>query len=491
VLLGLRHFVLNFHFLAVVLNPWYEFIMEKEKAKIRASTLKMAVALARRIGEHKVIDDPDILESFSDDESSCAPVMPDLAVRVEQADDVIATVEEAEKFSVPVTPRGSGTGKAGSAIPIYGGVVLDMLKMNRILDINRADLTAVVEPGCITGSFQNTVEQDGLFYPPDPNSLEDCSLGGNIAHNAGGPRAFKYGVTREYVMGVDVVLMGGACLSTGRRTIKSVAGYDLTGLFVGSEGTLGVFTKMMLRLISKPPEVATLLVRFKDEITAGRAVSRIIEQGLRPRVLEFMDETLVATLRLAGAGGIPQDTGALLLAELDGPSEQAVEGDVLLFADMCEKEQAIDVLMARHIGERDKLWAARRTLSDAIKKRAAYKIAEDIAVPRSKIASLLDGLNRLEAEHKVLIASYGHAGDGNFHVNVLWDDPEWDPEPVVEDIFRLALDLKGTITGEHGVGLAKKKYLPWEKDATSLGMQREMKKLFDPKGLMNPGKIFI
>ncbi len=481
----------NFHFLAVVFNPWYEFIMEHAKEKIRESTLKMAVALARRIGDHKVIDDPDILESFSGDESSCAPALPDLAVRAEEADDVIATVEEAEKFLVPVTPRGSGTGKAGSAIPIYGGVVLDTLKMNRILDIDKADLTAVVEPGCITGSFQSAVEQAGLFYPPDPNSLEDCSLGGNVAHNAGGPRAFKYGVTREYVMGVDVTLMGGTCFTTGRRTIKSVAGYDLTGLFVGSEGTLGVFTRMMLRLISKPPEVATLLVRFKDEITAGRAVSRIIEQGLRPRVLEFMDETLVGTLRLAGAGSIPEDTGALLLAELDGPSEQVVEGEVLLFADLCEKEQAIDVLMARHIGEREKLWAARRTLSDAIKKRADHKISEDIAVPRSKIPLLLEGLNRIEEKHGVLIASYGHAGDGNFHVNLLWDDPEWVPEPVLEDIFRLALDLKGTITGEHGVGLAKKKYLPWEKDVTHLDLQRNIKKLFDPKGLMNPGKIFI
>ena len=247
-----------FHFLAVGSNPWYELNMEKEREKIRKSTLKMGLSLARRIGEHKVVDDPDILQGFSGDESTCEPAAPDLAVRAAEAGDVIATLEEAERFQVPVTPRGSGTGKAGSAIPIYGGVVLETMKMNRILDIDKSDLTAVVEPGCITGVFQREVEQLGLFYPPDPNSLEDCSLGGNIAHNAGGPRAFKYGVTREYVMGLDTVLFGGSCFTTGRRTIKSVAGYDLTGLFVGSEGTLGIITELTQIVREfKPARLAT------------------------------------------------------------------------------------------------------------------------------------------------------------------------------------------------------------------------------------------
>ncbi len=450
----------------------------------------MASVLARRIGDHKVIDDPDLLRALAGDESHCAPHLPDLAVRARLSEDIVATLEEAERFSVPVTPRSGGTGKAGGAIPIFGGVVLDTSRIKQIQEINATDLTAIVEPGCITGDFQSAVEDEGLFYPPDPNSLESCCIAGNVAHNAGGPRAFKYGTTREYVRGLDVVLMGGSGFTVGCPTVKSVAGYDLTRLLVGSEGTLGVFTSVTLRLIHKPPEVATLLVLFADEVAAGRAVSNIVGRGLVPRVLEFMDEVLVDTLRMSGAGSVPEGTGALLLAELDGPGEAVVEEDVSLFAEACEKEGASDVLMARHIGERNRLWTARRDLSNAIKERSNHKISEDIVVPRSAASDLLVGLRRLKEKHGVLFASYGHAGDGNYHVNVLWDDPEWDPEPAVEDVFRLVLDLGGSITGEHGIGLAKKKYLPWEKGDEQVALQRALKKVFDPKGLMNPGKIF-
>ncbi|MCP4603113.1 MAG: FAD-binding protein [Proteobacteria bacterium] len=450
----------------------------------------MATVLARRIGDHKVIDDRDLLEGLAGDESHCAPHLPDLAVRARSSEDIVATLDEAERFSVPVTPRAGGTGKAGGAIPIFGGVVLDTSRLKQIEEINATDLTAVVEPGCITGEFQSAVEDEGLFYPPDPNSLENCCLGGNAAHNAGGPRAFKYGTTREYIRGLDTVLMGGHRLQAGCRTVKSVAGYDLTRLLVGSEGTLGVFTKLTVRLIRKPSELATLLVCFADEIAAGRAVSRIVERGLVPRVLEFMDEVLIETLRMSGASGVPEGTGALLLAELDGPSDALVEAEVSLFAEVCEAEGAVDVLMARHKGERDQLWAARRGLSDAVKKRMNHKIAEDIVVPRSAAPDLLLGLRRLKKKHGVLFASYGHAGDGNYHVNVLWDDSDWNPDSAVEDVFRLVLDLDGSITGEHGVGLAKKKYLPWEKGKNQLVLQRALKQVFDPAGLMNPGKIF-
>lgn len=460
-----------------------------DSKKIKKATLDLAISLSRRIGDHKVIDDVDLLQGLAGDESHCSPRMPDLAVRAHSREDIIALLEEAYRFNVPVTPRAGGTGKSGGAIPIFGGVVLDVSRLNGIIDIDRSNLMAVVEPGVITGELHNTVEGQGLFYPPDPNSLENCCLGGNVAHNAGGPRAFKYGVTREYVMGLDVVLAGGTSFTAGRRTVKSVAGYDLTGLFVGSEGTLGVFSRIILRLLRKPPHVATLLVRFADEITAGHAVGKIVERGLVPRVLEFMDGVLVETLRMSGAGGIPQDTGALLLAEFDG-NEDVVETDVEQFADACEKEGAIDVLMARHVGERNQLWAARRGLTDAIRARKKHKIAEDIAVPRSAASDLLSGLRRLHEKHGVLIASYGHAGDGNYHVNILWDDSEWDPEPAVEDVFKLALSLGGTITGEHGVGLAKKKYLPMEKSREYLAVQRDIKKMLDPKGLLNPGKIF-
>jgi glycolate oxidase len=451
---------------------------------------KLALALGRSLGESKVVDDPDLLVELSKDESHAQPAMPDLAVRATSSADVRAVLELAEKHEVPVVARGGGTGKSGGAIPVRGGVVLDMRKLNRIAEIDRENLLAVVEPGVITQALQSAVEAEGLFYPPDPNSLETCTLGGNAAHNAGGPRAFKYGVTREYVLGARVALMGGGAIRTGKRTVKGVAGYDVTALLVGSEGTLGVFTELTLRLLRNPPFLATLLVRMPDEIAAGRAVAKIVADGLVPRVVEYMDSIAVETLRASGASGVPEDTGALLLIEVDGPDEIGVERDALRLAELAEGERAVEVLMARHGGEREKLWAARRTLSDAIKKRARHKVAEDIAVPRASAPRLLEGLRAIAARRRVLVPSYGHAGDGNYHVNVLWDDDGLDVEPVLADIFSLTLSLGGTITGEHGVGLTKRAYLPLELDGGSLALQRELKRAFDPRGLLNPGKIF-
>lgn len=463
--------------------------MKPDHSSTAEAALDLAVPLARRIGEHKVIDDRDLLEGLAGDESHVEPRVPDLAVRARDRGDVRATLELAAAHGVPVTARGGGTGKSGGAIPFRGGVVLDMTRVNRLVEVDAENLLAVVQPGMITGEFQQAVEDEGLFYPPDPNSLETCTLGGNAAHNAGGPRAFKYGVTKRYVLGAEVALIGGEILRTGKRTVKGVAGYDLTGLLVGSEGTLGVFTELTLRLLRKPPCLATLLVRFGDEIAAGRAVARIVAAGLVPRVLEFMEGVAVETVRLAGAP-VPEDTGALLLAEIDGPRDEVVETDAVALADQCEAEGAIEVLMARHGGDRERLWAARRTLSDAIKDRARFKLAEDIAVPRAAAPRLLEELRRIGERHRVTVASYGHAGDGNYHVNVLWDDEEVDPWPAISDIFDATLALGGTISGEHGIGLAKVDYLPRELDPGVLALMRKLKAQFDPQDLLNPGKIF-
>ncbi len=451
----------------------------------------LAGPLSRRIGDHKVIDDRDLLEGLAGDESHCEPRMPDLAVRADCTDDVRALLELADKFDVPVTPRGGGTGKSGGAIPVLGGVVLDMTGLKKIVEIDRQNLLAVVEPGIVTGVFQEAVEDEGLFYPPDPNSLETCTMGGNAAHNAGGPRAFKYGVTREYILGTRTVLMGGKILKTGRRTVKGVAGYDVTALLVGSEGTMGVFTELTVKLMRKPPSLATLLVRLPDEIAGGRAVARIVEAGLVPRVLEFMDGIMVDVLRHTGAGGIEEGTGALLLAEFDGADDERVEADAVRLAELCENEGAVEVLMARHGGEREKLWAARRILSDSIKERSAFKVSEDIVVPRSEAPRLLEGLRTIAKKYGVMVPSYGHAGDGNYHTNILWDDPDFDPVPAVCDLFDLTLALGGTITGEHGIGMAKREWLSKEIDGDTLALMRDLKKVFDPRGLMNPGKIFV
>ncbi|HUT78935.1 MAG TPA: FAD-linked oxidase C-terminal domain-containing protein [Polyangia bacterium] len=464
--------------------------MGEDERVPRERTLMVAGPLSRRVGSHKVIDDPDLLESLGRDESCCAPVAPDLAVRAHTRDDVIATLELCAGHGVPVTARGGGTGKVGGAIPARGGVVLDLTRLNSIVEINRDDLLAVVEPGLVTGVFQQAVEDEGLFYPPDPNSLETCTLGGNAAHNAGGPRAFKYGVTREYVLGAETVLMGGRVLRTGRRTVKGVAGYDVTSLLVGSEGTLGVFTGLTLRLVHRPPALATLLLRFADEVAAGRAVGRIVAAGLVPRVMEFMDGVLVETLRRSGAGSVPEGTGALVLAEVDGASPEIVEAESLRLAEAAEAAGAIEVLMASHGGERDRLWAARRGLSDAIKEAHGFKIAEDVCVPRSRAAELLEGLRGIGERRGLIVASYGHAGDGNYHVNLLWDDAGVDPGPALADVFGLVLSLRGTITGEHGVGLAKRAWLPRELGSENIALLRDLKRVFDPAGLMNPGKIF-
>jgi glycolate oxidase len=464
--------------------------MRFDSKKVRDKASKLAKALSKEIGDKNVIDDPDLLDGVAGDESHLAPARPDLLIRAREKAHVVACLREASRLGVPVTPRGGGTGKAGGAIPIFGGVVLDTSFMKRIVQVDRENLMAVVESGVITGELQQAVEDKGLFYPPDPNSLETCCLGGNIAHNAGGPRAFKYGVTRNYVMGLQAVLMGGEVLETGRRTIKSAAGYDLTGLLVGSEGTLGVFTSIRLSLLQKPRALATLLALFSDELKAGRTVAKVVDNGLCPRVLEFLDSTLVDIVRKSGVDIIPEGTGAVLLVELDGSTETVVEEDLDRFADIADDAGASDVLVAKHGGDRDKLWAARRALTDAVKAKARFKVAEDIAVPRSEAATLLERLRDIQEKHGVLVASYGHAGDGNFHVNVLWDDPEWNVEPALLDIFRLALDLGGTITGEHGVGLAKKKYLPLEKTAAQINWMKSIKDRFDPSGLLNPGKIF-
>jgi glycolate oxidase len=464
--------------------------MSFDESRIKAGSGRLALSLSRRLGDAQVVVDPDILASYAHDESTCEPRCPDLAVRARTLDDIQATLEEASGLGVPVTPRAGGTGKAGGCIPVLGGCVLDVSRMNKVLEIEETDLVAVVEPGVVLGQFHELVESMGLFYSPDPNSLETCCIGGNVAHNAGGPRAFKYGCTRENVLGLEAVLMGGAVHQVGKRTIKGVAGYDLTALLVGSEGTLALTSKAVLRLRRKPEALITLLARFDDEAPASQAVAQTIAAGLVPRVLEFMDRTVVLTLREAGAGSVPEETNALLLAEFDGPTESAVEEDSLRFADLCEALGAADVLAARHVGERNALWAARRDMTNAIKKRGAFKVSEDIVVPRSKAPELLVRMRKVGQTHQCLVAAYGHAGDGNYHVNVLWDDPEFDPQGPLDELVRLVLSLGGTITGEHGIGLAKRRYLPWEKTAEHLALQKSLKLQFDPKGLLNPGKIF-
>ncbi len=455
----------------------------------RAAVDRAKIELDRALGPSKVDTRPETLESFARDESEAIGRTPDVVVHAVDAADVQAVLRVADETGVPVTPRAGGTGRTGGAVPAAGGIVLDTSTMTRVLEIDRDELLCVVEPGIVTGELHDLVEREGLFYPPDPNSLKDCMIGGNVAHNAGGPRAFKYGVTRDWVLGLEAATLGGSLLRTGKRTVKGVTGYDLTALLVGSEGTLAVTTKATLRLERKPEAVATLLAVFADVASASRAVTELIRSGCVPRCVELMDEgTLVAIRKQSVA--IDPDARALLLVEVDGP-EVLVEHDTER-AGNAMSSLAKDILAAQDAAQRGRLWEARRALSPATKKLAKYKLSEDVVVPRTRILNLLEEVERFSAAHGVRHLTYGHAGDGNLHVNFLWDDAEERPrvDRAIHDLMTTTVRLGGTLSGEHGIGITKAPYLPLEQSPDLIAIQRDVKRVFDPRGLLNPGKIF-
>ncbi|MSP60087.1 MAG: FAD-binding protein [Myxococcales bacterium] len=451
--------------------------------------------LTAELGPARVLRDEALLDRFATDESGLGRFPPECAVLAESREEVELTLRLAQEHRVAVTPRGAGSGLTGGALPVRGGIVLSTERMTTIREIDPENLIAVVEPGVITGVLQAEVEAQGLFYPPDPASLAMCTLGGNVAENAGGPRAFKYGVTREYVLGLEVVLMGGETLRPGRRTAKGVTGYDVVALLVGSEGTFGVATEITLKLLPAPRAVATLLAVFGDVLVAGRAVTDIIHHGNRPRALELLDRTTIEHLSGRTPYRIPAGAGAVLICELDGdPEGQGAQ--LLRCAAACEAAGATEIQVASDERQRRDLWATRRLANPTLKALHRRKIAEDIVVPRGAIPAMLQRIDEIAATHNLVIATYGHAGDGNLHVNLLVDDPPGDPAReatigrALDAIMRATLDLRGTLAGEHGVGLMKQKYLPWEQAAELIRLQRRLKRLFDPDDLLNPGKIF-
>ena len=446
--------------------------------------------LERALGPSKVLTAAEQCEPYASDESEATPVVPDAVVLAENTDDIARTLEVAASAEVPVTPRLAGSGRTGGAVPIAGGIVLVTLGMAKIKEIDRAEGICVVEPGVITGDLHDAVEKEGLFYPPDPNSLKMCAIGGNVAENAGGPRAFKYGVTRDYVLGLEAILMGGTRLRTGRRTVKGVTGYDVTALLTGSEGTLAVFSEVTLRLRPKPPEVTTLMALFAQVRASGLAVSAIVAAGLVPRCIELLDSATLAAVRKRGVA-IDERAGAMLLIEVDGDA-RACEESAQRVGEMCTAHGALDVLVAQDAAQRARLWIARREMSPAVKALSRFKIAEDIVVPRQRIADLLTRVEQTAERERVRTLTYGHAGDGNLHVNFLWDDPAEVPrvERSVEQLFRNVVEMQGTLSGEHGIGIVKAPYLHLEQSPELIALQLRLKDAFDPKGLLNPGKIF-
>ncbi len=449
------------------------------------------VEIEHQCGSGSVIRDQDLLETYGHDESETEPCVPEAVVRVGDTQAVASVMRAATKHGVPVTPRAGGTGRVGGAVPVPGGIVLAFEKMNRLKGIETEDLLAVAQPGVVTGDLHRTVEAQALFYPPDPNSLDSCAIGGNLAANAGGPRAFKYGVTREYVLGMEVVLADGTILQLGRRTPKGVTGYDLTALMIGSEGTLGLVTEATLRLLPKPDAVATLLVFVPTADSVSNAISAMLRRGVTPRCVELLDSIALDIVRRQAGIEVLPGASAMILVELDGEGPR-LERDVEECGNAATECGAIEVLVAKHAGERERLWAARRELSHSLRQEAEYKLSEDVVVPRTRIAGLLQRCRELSDEHEIKMPTYGHAGDGNLHVNFLWNDAEDRPrvDAAIRGLFEAVLSMDGTLSGEHGIGVLKAPYLPMEQSPELIALQRRIKEVFDPKHILNPGKIF-
>lgn len=450
--------------------------------------------LTQELGARRVLRDEAALETYARDESLLGHFPPAAAVLAESADEVALVLRLAHEARVPVTPRGAGTGKTGGALAVKGGIVLSTERMRAIKRIDPDDLVAVVEPGVITGDLQTAVEAQGLFYAPDPASLSMCSLGGNVAANAGGPRAFKYGVTRDWVIGLDVCLMGGDRLRFGRQTQKGVTGYDLVGTFVGSEGTFGVATEITVKLLGKPQATGLLMAVMPNAVIAGRAINALLRQA-RPRAVEVLDKVTLDHVRPHAPYKLPVAAGAAVLVELDGDADTVanqLEQQGLLF----ESFDAQDVLVARDDQDRERIWQTRRMASRCLTAAYKFKLSEDVVVPLSRIPEAFERFYAVGTKHRLTIAAYGHAGDGNLHVNVLSDEDAKDPlvrariDAAIDDIFRETLAMGGTLSGEHGIGIAKSRYMPWEQQAEVLALQTRLKHAFDPLDLMNPGKIF-
>ncbi len=467
------------------------------QTKYNPVTPGLVAALREIAGEDGVLNTPDALETYSHDETVGLRAMPEVVVRATSAQQVADVLRLAQRERVPVTPRGAGYGLSGGAVPLYGGIVLSTERMDKILEIDRENLMLTVEPGVITGEIHRTVEAEGLFYPPDPASLDSCTIGGNIAEGAGGPRAVKYGTTRDYVCGLEAVLPSGEIITFGGKLVKDVTGYNLIQLLVGSEGTLAVVTKIVLRLLPLPRFQVDLLVPFDDFQMAAHTVSDIISHRILPTAIEFMEQdSILAVERLLNKEVPYHDAAAHLLIQLDGNTQAAVDADMELVAEVCLTHGARDVLVAQDRPTRDRLWETRRTIIDALNQESPVNHMEDVVVPRARIHHLLRGIQGIALRHDVRIVSFGHAGDGNVHVNVLRDDlsPErWAAlvPQVTEEIYRLALGLGGTITGEHGVGATRRSYLSLALDETQIALMRRIRDIFDPNHILNPGKIFL
>jgi len=449
------------------------------------------------LGSAYVINDVESLERYGRDETEDLLFKPDLVVKPSTTNEVSQILMFCNSHSIPVTTRGAGTGLSGAALPVKGGIVLSMERFNNIIEIDERNLQATVEPGVITQVFQEAVIEKGLYYPPDPSSRGSCFIGGNLAHCSGGPRAVKYGVTRDFVLDLEVVLVSGEVIHTGAKVLKNSTGYNLTQLMIGSEGTLGVITKAVFMILPFPALTKVMLAPFASAQDACEAVSAIFRAGVIPSALEFMERDAIDwTLQYRSdiQLQIRPEEQAHLLIEVDGNDEETMLKDIERIVEVIETHKGMDILFAESEDAKANLWKLRRSVAEAVKSNSIYK-EEDTVVPRAELPELLKGVKAIGEKFGFRSVCYGHAGDGNLHVNIIkgnLSDEDWHSEVPkgIREIFQLVVKLGGTLSGEHGIGLVQQPYMSIAFPEVQLELMRGIKKVFDPKGILNPGKIF-
>ncbi|MED0893792.1 FAD-binding oxidoreductase [Aneurinibacillus migulanus] len=440
----------------------------------------------------RVLTDESDRFSYSFD-GSFGTYLPDAVIQTKNVEELAALVKFANRERIPVYPRGQSTCLSGGPLPVKGGMVFDLSVMNDLLEISEEDLVAVVSPGVLTADIHKAAEKKGLLYPPDPSSSHVSTIGGNMAENSGGPRGLKYGVTKDYVIGLELITPEGEIIKTGGRTVKNVTGYDLTKLIVGSEGTLGIITKAVLRLLPKPPASETVMAVFNNLVDAGSAISKILSAGILPAKMELMDQASIAAVENYEPLGLPVDAEAIILLELDG-HPAALKDEVKQAAELCKSVGARDIRIPQNAVERAEVWRARKLVSPAIVRIKPTKISEDATVPRSKIPQMCERLQQIRDKYNVHLVVFGHAGDGNLHPNIICDKSDKEEmnrvEQAVAEIFTAAVELGGTLSGEHGIGTMKAPFMEMELGTVGLDMMKRIKEAWDPNNIMNPGKIF-